>query len=127
MSRFLALLLGFWLLISMTNTVLVASYVGSRMSRIDDRLDEFARLEARRALNASLRHAVEDSAAAKRCASQLAILRGRQDRIERTIVSGNEQLASHAQVEALTRAMRKRFQLTIHEMRYPNAYLPPPK
>lgn len=126
MNRQQWLFLGFWLLVNLAGALLVMSYVAIKSAQIQEQIGRIVELEARRALNASRANATVESGMAKQCASRVAILRTRQDQLERELVRRTdlEHVATHAQVEALTRAIRRKFKLTIKEIRYPNAHLP---
>ena len=112
---------------------LVAWFVGVRLRQIEDRMDQkfetLTALESQRARNAAQCLDTAASGATKRSASSFALLRARQDKLERELVRkvDIEDLATKAQVDYFSARTRGQFEKLTAEIRKPMAYLPKAK
>lgn len=124
---------GFGFLVVVVVFTLVGSFLAARLRQIEDRMDEalgnLAALESQRALNAAQCLDTAESGATKRSASGFAVLRARQDRLEKELVrkADIEDLATKAQVDYFSARTRGQFEKLTAEIRKPMAYLPKAK
>lgn len=124
---------GLGLLVVVIVFALVGSFVAARLRQLEDRIDEkfgtLSSLESQRALNAAQCLDTAESGATKRSASGFAVLRARQDKLEKELVrkADLELLATKAQVDYFSARTRAQFEKLTSEIRKPMAYLPKAK